>query len=395
MVVRLIDPQHAAEALAPLGVGVCTGEDTKILDANDAFLRMTGYDRADLDAGQFDYLAITPPEWQDADHAAVLFIERHGYCRPYLKQYVRKDGSRIDIILTGALTSSAPRRWICFVVDVTSLARELGTAARSAVGVSAPARNDQDALPLLVTPPTAAPEPIQPPAVPALLPTLAHVLDASPTGALVLDHALQAVHVTPAACRLGQGGRAHWAGDGWRDQLHPEDRALLDGQLTFALGAPITTTHPVTPVRVRSLDGHWRPIEIAIAGLGAGGGPSLVLYLHDPAPLAEVVQRAARDAASRRLVAEAGEQVVLLVDGDRRVLSLDGRAHAALFDACGVSDAPALVQALAEPLGGALAGYAQAFTAGTETGIAFDCHAMPVHGPDGHLLAALLVARRR
>lgn len=388
-----IDPRRAADALAPLGVGVCTGEDTRILDANEAFLRMTGYDPADLEAGQFDYLAITPPEWQDTDHAAVLFIDRYGYCRPYLKQYVRKDGSRIDILLTGALTSSTPRRWICFVVDVTSLARELGTAARAAIGVSARGRGDADVLPLVVTP--AAPAAELPPPAPASLPLLAAALDASPVGALLLDPALQAVHVTPAAAPLGDGGRAGWSGDRWRDQLHPEDRAVLDARLAFALGAPPTLAHPVTPVRVRRGDGRWRALEVSVAGLGQGANPALVLHLREVVPLADLLERAARDAATRRLLAEAGDQVVLLVDAARRPLALEGTARAALLAACGVHDAPALAEALAAPIADALNGYPETFEAGTTTGTAFDGTAMPVHGPDGRILGALLAARLR
>ena len=41
--------------------------DGRILEANDAFLHMVGYDREDLVAGRLRWTDLTPPEWRDRD----------------------------------------------------------------------------------------------------------------------------------------------------------------------------------------------------------------------------------------------------------------------------------------------------------------------------------------
>ena len=68
-----------------------------IVDANAAFLRMVGYDREDLLAGRLNWITLTPPEWQhqNAWIAAGLMPEGKKLSG-YEKQYLHKDGHRID-----------------------------------------------------------------------------------------------------------------------------------------------------------------------------------------------------------------------------------------------------------------------------------------------------------
>ena len=68
--------------------------DGRLIDANDAFLRMAGYTRADLESGELSWQALTPPEWLSDSEIAFAELKAHGSTTPYEKQYVRKDGTR-------------------------------------------------------------------------------------------------------------------------------------------------------------------------------------------------------------------------------------------------------------------------------------------------------------
>src|SRR5262245_49321529 len=70
-----------------------------IVDANDAFLAMVGYDRADLAAARLDYTTLTfaPDRQHEADIAAQL--KQGGFATPLEKEYVKKDGTRVPVAL--------------------------------------------------------------------------------------------------------------------------------------------------------------------------------------------------------------------------------------------------------------------------------------------------------
>jgi PAS domain S-box-containing protein len=94
--------------------------DGTITDANDRFLEMTGYSREDLAAGKIDGYAMTPPEYRDVDERAVSELAATGINKaPFEKEYIRKDGSRIPILLAGALLDEEKFYGMAFVLDIT------------------------------------------------------------------------------------------------------------------------------------------------------------------------------------------------------------------------------------------------------------------------------------
>jgi PAS domain S-box-containing protein len=73
-------------------VGICMWDlQGRILEANDAFLRIVGYDREDLVSGRIRWTTdLTPPEWRDNDARAVEELKLTGTAQPFEKEYFRK-----------------------------------------------------------------------------------------------------------------------------------------------------------------------------------------------------------------------------------------------------------------------------------------------------------------
>jgi PAS domain S-box-containing protein len=61
----------------------------EIIGANDAFLRIVGYTRADHEAGLLDWAAMTPPEYAQLDRHALEELAAKGTCTPFEKEYIR------------------------------------------------------------------------------------------------------------------------------------------------------------------------------------------------------------------------------------------------------------------------------------------------------------------
>jgi PAS domain S-box-containing protein len=100
-------------------IGVIVGDlDGHLTDANDAFLTMLGYSRAELESGTLKAEVLTPPEWRDRDAAAVDQLLRTGSAVPFEKEFFRRDGSRMPIML-GLVLLEGANTIVGFVLDRT------------------------------------------------------------------------------------------------------------------------------------------------------------------------------------------------------------------------------------------------------------------------------------
>jgi PAS domain S-box-containing protein len=98
--------------------------DGAITAANDAFLHMVQYDREDLASGRMRWTDLTPAEWRDHDERAVSELKATGSFHPYEKEYFRKDGSRVTVLLGGALFEDrGNEEGVDFVLDLTDQKR--------------------------------------------------------------------------------------------------------------------------------------------------------------------------------------------------------------------------------------------------------------------------------
>jgi PAS domain S-box-containing protein len=103
----------------------------RILEANDAFLRMTRYDRDDLASGRLDRRELTPAEWRDRDECTVAELKTIGTVQPFEKEYFRKDGSRLPVLIGAALLETNGSQGVSFVLDLTERKRAEAEARES------------------------------------------------------------------------------------------------------------------------------------------------------------------------------------------------------------------------------------------------------------------------
>ena len=102
----------------------------RILEANDAFLRTVAYDREDLAAGRLNRTMLTPPEWHELDARNMAEVQLTGTKAPFEKEYIRKDGRRVPVLIGGAKFDQSTQG-VGFVLDLTEQKRAEGEARES------------------------------------------------------------------------------------------------------------------------------------------------------------------------------------------------------------------------------------------------------------------------
>jgi PAS domain S-box-containing protein len=105
-------------------LGVCIWKlDGAILEANDAFLRMLQYEREDVLSGRVRWTDQTPLQWRELDERTIVELRSTGTFQPVEKEYYRKDGSRVPVLIGGALLEENGDEGVAFVLDLTELKR--------------------------------------------------------------------------------------------------------------------------------------------------------------------------------------------------------------------------------------------------------------------------------
>jgi PAS domain S-box-containing protein len=93
--------------------------DGQIREANDAFLYMLQYSRDDLVSGGVRWTDLTPAEWRERDDRATADLRATGTVQPYEKEFFRKDGSRVPVLIGGALFDARGNDGVAFALDLT------------------------------------------------------------------------------------------------------------------------------------------------------------------------------------------------------------------------------------------------------------------------------------
>jgi PAS domain S-box-containing protein len=105
---------------APIGM-IFSTVDGGILEANDTFLKMIGYSREELKNGELRWDTLTPPEFIERDIEAIAEAKKTGFSRTYEKDYIKKTGERIHILIGFILIGQVRDEGVAFVADLTAL----------------------------------------------------------------------------------------------------------------------------------------------------------------------------------------------------------------------------------------------------------------------------------
>ena len=104
-------------------VGVMTANTDHVVNANDHYLHIIGYTRTDLVDGLVRWQEITPPEWRTATETAAAELSQRGACTPYEKELLRKNGTRVPVLISSAIVEQEPLTFSTFVLDLTKMKR--------------------------------------------------------------------------------------------------------------------------------------------------------------------------------------------------------------------------------------------------------------------------------
>ncbi|MGF1480745.1 MAG: response regulator [Cyanophyceae cyanobacterium] len=96
---------------------ICSELNGQITEANDAFLKLVGYDRAALESGALRWEAMTPSSYRPLEQAALSQLRHSGICNPFEKELIGQDGSRVPVMIGGVLLDGT-QDVISFVLDL-------------------------------------------------------------------------------------------------------------------------------------------------------------------------------------------------------------------------------------------------------------------------------------
>ncbi len=95
----------------------------QIMDANDRFLQIVGYTRVDLAVGLVRWDTMTPPEYAASDQEIIQHLRQFGSIGPCEKEYYRKDGRRVSVLLGIAILPDTPDQVVSVVLDISDRKR--------------------------------------------------------------------------------------------------------------------------------------------------------------------------------------------------------------------------------------------------------------------------------
>lgn len=114
------------------GIGiVIASDDGKISMANDYFLHLVSYTREEMSAGLVNWQKLTPPDWNYIDKLVLKQIRERGVSDTFEKEYLRRDNTRIPVLITCAEMPGESGDILVFILDITDYKRAETALRRS------------------------------------------------------------------------------------------------------------------------------------------------------------------------------------------------------------------------------------------------------------------------
>jgi PAS domain S-box-containing protein len=106
------------------GIGIAISNAAgHVIQANDHLLKIFGCTREELISGKVDWRALTPPEWLPVDEYALRQLKSVGLYNAVEKEYARRDGSRVPVMVTGVTMPGHSGEILSFILDITERKR--------------------------------------------------------------------------------------------------------------------------------------------------------------------------------------------------------------------------------------------------------------------------------
>jgi PAS domain S-box-containing protein len=109
---------------------IYAGAEGEIALANEAFLQIAGCTRDELQGGVVNWRSLTPEEYRALDDDRLAEAKERGGSSPYTKEFIRKDGSRVPVLVGYAYFPETAAPYVCFVIDLTQQ-KEAENAAKA------------------------------------------------------------------------------------------------------------------------------------------------------------------------------------------------------------------------------------------------------------------------
>lgn len=102
--------------MSPVGMAIVDGETGAFLEVNDALLSSTGYTESEFI--NLSYWDITPKKYEQQEQQQIKDLEEVGSFGPNQKEYIRKDGTRYPISISGvALIDADGRKVVLGIIE--------------------------------------------------------------------------------------------------------------------------------------------------------------------------------------------------------------------------------------------------------------------------------------